>query len=360
MAVFDDTTLSLILAGDKPAAVIRLDAGHHLELLETMGATTERAVNQQRATSGDSHTVGPGPFVFTINEGNLGWKANDFVVITDATDPLNNYMLCRLSADQDPSGDINVNVEYQVGSGLSSSWTIVLTVFILAATVPPPFAVAQGGTGATTLQGVRDNFEVTRVFEVESIESSPPGGESVGDKFLVGDAPSGLFATHENEIALWSGSYSFETPLEKDQAYDKATQEQYLYVDSALFTGGLWGDSKWRSLTPRTTRTLDFVGTPTRTILPEELELGKVWRCDPVSAGAPITLTIPDPAAAGVLGSEILVAQSTVGTVTVNVTGGATINGSATIQTTTQYAYRRLLAAESGGGGQWYVVGSGD
>ncbi len=43
--------------------------------------------------------------------------------------------------------------------------------------------------------------------------TAPPGGESNGDAYIVGTSPTGAWATHEDDIAVWTESaWYFLTP----------------------------------------------------------------------------------------------------------------------------------------------------
>ena len=365
MAVFDPTTLNLVLEGNKSAAMVRLDDGHPEELLETMGATIERAAILQRATSSDSHTVGPGPFVFTINEGDLGWKAGDFVVITDTTDPLANYMLCRLSADQDPSGDINVNVEYQVGSGLSTSWTIVLTVFILAATVAPPFTLAQGTAGSdmSTYAGAqvgRGNWSIAWTIPVRDFDVADPTATDAwndGDLgHVAGAGTLGAFIGHEEAIFRRNslGVFSFADPgslrngdvayegdygvsgVYLERRYFNSDQAQWVQIErpqGVTHGGPLTGGANTISVTDALPRDLSF-------------EL----------SGAGAILTLPDPADWGSNLPRITVWSDDGNTKTLNVAGGLNINGITSLTFSGAYESRTVIVDSAGG--EYIVVGS--
>lgn len=85
----------------------------------------------------------------------------------------------------------------------------------------------------------------TAVFIVDSIANAPTGSEPANTKYLVGTSPTGLFATHANDIAELIGAvWTFTDP----------TAQQQLIVDNAVtyatyqFDGALWNQTSilWR------------------------------------------------------------------------------------------------------------------
>lgn len=65
--------------------------------------------------------------------------------------------------------------------------------------------------------------------------SSPPGGESEGDRYIVASTASGDWTGHENDIAQYiDGSYSFFTPIEGWFVWLKDENKLYYY------TGASW------------------------------------------------------------------------------------------------------------------------
>ncbi|WP_417423631.1 DUF2793 domain-containing protein [Hoeflea sp.] len=49
-------------------------------------------------------------------------------------------------------------------------------------------------------------------FSVTDTRNDPPGGPAVGDRYIVGLAPTGAWIGHENKIALWLGAWTFIAP----------------------------------------------------------------------------------------------------------------------------------------------------
>ena len=110
-----------------------------------------------------------------------------------------------------------------------------------------PIALTEGGHGGITATAGRTNLEVPQIWAIESIESTPPGGPSDGEDYLVGDAPTGDFATHENEMARrQSGAWNFVVVPAGELAVDKATGEIYFQSVASLGGGYLWSGSTWK------------------------------------------------------------------------------------------------------------------
>lgn len=69
---------------------------------------------------------------------------------------------------------------------------------------------------------------------VESTLSTPPGGPSAGQWFIVGSSPSGAFTGHTGELAGWDGAaYTFLTPAEGWTVWHKTFVYQVSYVSGA-------------------------------------------------------------------------------------------------------------------------------
>jgi len=73
---------------------------------------------------------------------------------------------------------------------------------------------------------------------VLEILNAPPGGESEGDRYLVGTAGTGDFSGHNNEIAWYDGAaYQFDAPVAGWSVYN--TDEDNFYK----FDGSVWNAS---------------------------------------------------------------------------------------------------------------------
>lgn len=62
-------------------------------------------------------------------------------------------------------------------------------------------------------------------------QNDPPGSPSEGDRYLVGDTPTGAWTGHAEEIAYYSGGWQFLEPLPGWRAYVLGDSE-YLYEES--------------------------------------------------------------------------------------------------------------------------------
>ena len=73
---------------------------------------------------------------------------------------------------------------------------------------------------------------------VLDILTAPPGGESEGDRYLVGTSDTGDFSGHNNEIAWYDGAaYQFDTPAAGWSVY--VVDEDNFYK----FDGSVWDAS---------------------------------------------------------------------------------------------------------------------
>lgn len=69
--------------------------------------------------------------------------------------------------------------------------------------------------------------------------AAPPASPVLGGRHIVGAAPTGAWASHQNEIALWNGSaWEFFAPLEGWRAYVAQEQAIVVYDGSAWSTPG--------------------------------------------------------------------------------------------------------------------------
>lgn len=307
--------------------------------------------NAWATTSSSSHSFTVGSKVFNIAAGGFGFAVGSPVrVAKSATEVMDG----TVTAVDFPAQTMTIDVLSVTGSGSHASWSITQMNFV-STIVSTPVSIANGGTAATTAAGARTNFDLFRTYKVLSILSTPPGSPADQARHLVGDAPTGAYVGHENEIATFTTGvgWAFITAIEGESAYDVAVDRAYLYTDTELFTGGLWGDSKWRHSTPQITSDVLAIGTGVTTLVSSQLTPDMIIRA--ALDGGVGTINLPSPSGSGVLGSRILVLLSTTGTLTVQVTGATTINGSLTQVISTQYTTKEFFAAESGGGGKWYM-----
>lgn len=74
--------------------------------------------------------------------------------------------------------------------------------------------------------------------------TAPPGGESVGDRYIVAAGATGAWAGHDDEIAEWGGAnWSFTVPTEGTFAWVEDEDTLYVFDGKAwtLFSGGAGG-----------------------------------------------------------------------------------------------------------------------
>lgn len=67
-------------------------------------------------------------------------------------------------------------------------------------------------------------------------QNSPPGSPAEGDRYLVGDTPTGAWTGHAQEVAYYSGGWQFLQPLPGWRAYVVGDSE-YVYDESS---SGYW------------------------------------------------------------------------------------------------------------------------
>lgn len=88
---------------------------------------------------------------------------------------------------------------------------------------------------------------------VKSVENSPPAGAVVGDKHIVGVAPTGDFAANANDLTvLTSRGWSFVSPVIGQVVYDRNAAGQKHWSEAGAWTVGIGADSVVdASITPR-------------------------------------------------------------------------------------------------------------
>lgn len=329
--------------GGLAAAQAALEADHPQAFADTVVAAVYLASRVKDGTSGTSLTIGTGAQVLTLDESRT-WKAGMPVFIVEDGLPGTNFMRGYLTIDE-AAQVLTVQVDAVSGSGTFTAWTI-FALFHTATVTTPPVTVADGGTGNTTQSGTRADFELIRRFKVLSILSTPPGSPSVDDAHLIGDAPTGAWSANENDIANYNGAtWDFTTPAAGDQAYDAGTDDEYIFTGTAIFSGGLWGNSEWKSFFDASRPKLIEI-TASYTIVEADLRGDLFVKCAPLLA---MTVTLPDCSGAGVQGARVTIVYGPNfggGNITINVSAGGTINGSTSIVLTTLYDSAELIAGD--------------
>lgn len=89
--------------------------------------------------------------------------------------------------------------------------------------------------------GVWDGFSLPIALNtglgVEAQQNAAPGSPAAGEYYLVGTTGSGAFASHDNEIAYWSGTaWAFTTPADGAHVFNKSTDVELVWSDAT----GAW------------------------------------------------------------------------------------------------------------------------
>ncbi len=318
----DFDLLDLILDNDDAAADEILKAGWAERFYGVVRAAQSRAALAQQATSGSSNTLGLGTKIWTLDSAR-SYQAGTPLLAMSQTDP-EAFMFGRLTINEVASvitmditafADPNVQVS-------DTDWAFIVTDRAVD-TLSNPATIVQGGTGSTTAAGARTALELIHVFQILSIESTPPISPNSGDIHLVGPSATGVFATHEDEIATFNGAtFDFVIPSDGEQIYDAETKKQLLFNDTA-----------WVDLTNRDPSIANVASTTT-VIFDAEIKRRSIFVN---SDGGLFTITLPAPGATGNGYRYTVINNGTVNAVDVDVASGGTINGSATDTHAVQY-----------------------
>jgi hypothetical protein len=350
--LYDDTTLRLLDAFDKAGVTARLDSKHPDEHIEFLGSLGERLSGAMQTVSNSSNLIGVSPpdLVFAGLDPFVRWPIGTPVIVLDDAAPTVNRMAGSVSVAAD-AGSVTLNITAIEGGGTKTAWTLVaLSTFLTG--VATPVTEAQGGTAASTFSGARANMQLVRRYPVLSIESTPPGSPLSGDIHLVGEAPTGVYVTHEDDITTFSGTiWTFETPVEDSLVYDFKELEYYLFIDTAT-AGSIFLNSKWQALSranqPWRQTTISILTLLTI----EAIGPNKILVLDGLTDNLVITLPTASTARIGNV-ARFFREDASAFTVTINVTGGGFINGVATMTMNTQYDARTVCVTDST---SWSIV----
>lgn len=105
-----------------------------------------------------------------------------------------------------------------------------------------------GSTNSVTSNGIYDwvsaNFATTStstfdLAPVISIQNTPVVGANVGDRFLIGTSPSGVWASYANHVAEWDGSsWTYEVPINDNTVFITSTLVTLRYNGTAWLAWG--------------------------------------------------------------------------------------------------------------------------
>lgn len=79
-------------------------------------------------------------------------------------------------------------------------------------------------------------LEAAMQISALGFQNAPPGSPAEGDRYLVGDTPTGAWTGHAQEVAYYSGGWQFLQPLPGWRAYVVGDSE-YVYDESS---SGYW------------------------------------------------------------------------------------------------------------------------
>ncbi|MEM1204771.1 MAG: DUF2793 domain-containing protein [Acidobacteriota bacterium] len=208
--------------------------GHVIALPDLAQALIDHVTRSPIGTATNLVALAPGDRLFQTQPG-LPFAAGVPLLALDAGDPKNSYLLGKVTSYDADTGDLVLDVEIVAGGGTSSAWSIHKHSYDRTGPVTPPGSIAEGYTGATSAQGVRNNFELLRRWIVIDARPSPPATPADGDQHLVTVPAFGQWAGHENEIAAWveaTGKWEYEVADETlgDLAWRLDVSSYYRYT----------------------------------------------------------------------------------------------------------------------------------
>ena len=158
---------------------------------------------------GDQVGVGPAP------TGDFAGKANNIAL--------------ALAGDPSPVWDFTAPVEGMTAYAADvETWRQVIS----------DLTWQDGFKGSYQASSIPPEALIAKTFNAESVNVTPPVSPTSGQYFIVGAGATGAFASQDQKVAKWNGvSWEFITPTEGDRAYNRATNSELVYRDSAWASG---------------------------------------------------------------------------------------------------------------------------
>lgn len=322
-----------------------------------LGAVAKTMEYVGKATSTSSHNFTTGSKTFSI-VGGFGFAPGTAVRLADVAGA--SYMDGLVTACT-PNSSLTVNVlSIGAGSGANTSWVITLGTSN-STIVSTPVSEANGGTAAGTFALARTNLEVARHFDVLSVLSTPPGSPANGDAYIIGVSPTGAWAGHEHERALYSSGWVFTTPGNGTNAWDASAKKSYVYTGTAQYTTGIYPGSKWVELTVARPR-WRFAGTKSANYTVVAADHNNWWQITTSGSTVTISLTTASAGSGEAADMEVVleIPSSNGNNVVVQSAGGGNIrlldntNAANITVTAGTYALLHMKCGSSGSSNQWY------
>lgn len=296
--------------------------------LPMMSAWVNEMAGAWVGTSGSSLAIGTGSKSLTLSSGRA-FATGQPVRIASTAAPTVDFMDGTITAWNAETFAMTVLVDAVAGSGTLTSWS----VYVMrneSTTVSSPLAVASGGTGGTTALTARQSLGVTETRFFSSRQDDPPGSPSSGDRYLIGPNPTGDWSSNANEYTEYDGAdWQFEAPNSGDTVYVEhdATEHQST-INGANTRVLIWDADVARWFGPGGSP-IDHVISASVTVSETTLSGRPAARFRKTSNTA-YTLTLPN-AFGNFAAPTVIVANTGTSDITVNVTGGGTVNGAGSV-----------------------------